>query len=110
VSVLTGTTVTRPLRVLIGADTYPPDINSTARFTARLAAGVAGAQRMLRSDVVHVQSHFQVGRDLLTAAFGVGYPTVATNHFIPRTVLQHPQVPDVATAPRPPRPGNGSGT
>jgi hypothetical protein len=42
VSVPTGTTVNRPLRVLIGADTFPPDINGAARFTARLAAGLAG--------------------------------------------------------------------
>ncbi len=141
----------RPLRILIGADTYPPDINGAARFTARLAAGLAGrghevhvvapsdtgaasspvqgdgvpavhrlrsyrvpgqerfraclpgpaaagAARVLRAvrpDVVHVQSHFQVGRGLLAAASGAGYPTVATNHFMPENMLQHARVPDV---------------
>jgi phosphatidylinositol alpha 1,6-mannosyltransferase len=143
--------VNRPLRILIGADTYPPDINGAARFTARLAAGLAGrghevhvvapsdtgaasspvqgdgvpavhrlrsyrvpgqerlraclpgpaaagAQRVLRAvrpDVVHVQSHFQVGRGLLAAASDAGYPTVATNHFMPENMLQHARVPDV---------------
>jgi phosphatidylinositol alpha 1,6-mannosyltransferase len=151
VSVPTATTVTRPLRVLIGADTYPPDINGAARFTARLAAGLAGrghevhvvapsdtgaasspvqrdgvpavhrlrsyrvpgqdrfraclpgpaaagAQRVLRAvrpDVVHVQSHFQVGRGLLAATSAAGCPTVATNHFMPENMLQHARVPDV---------------
>lgn len=41
VSVPMGTTMTCPLRVLIGADTCPPDINGAARFTTRLAAGLA---------------------------------------------------------------------
>lgn len=39
----------RPLRIVIGADTYPPDINGAARFTQRLANGLAG-----RDHDVHV--------------------------------------------------------
>ncbi|GAA3039067.1 glycosyltransferase [Streptosporangium longisporum] len=40
---------TRPRRVLIGTDTYPPDVNGAAYFTHRLAAGLAG-----RGNEVHV--------------------------------------------------------
>lgn len=142
--------MSRPLRILIGADTYPPDVNGAANFTARLAAGLArrghdvhvvapsdtgppsspgaadgeprvhrlrshrlpgqdrfrgclpgpaasGAERVLRAvrpDVVHVQSHFPVGRGLLAAASGAGYPAVATNHFMPENLLEHARVPD----------------
>ncbi len=142
--------MSRPLRVLIAADTYPPDVNGAARFTERLAGGLAGrghdvhvvapsdsgrasspvrrdcvpavhrlpsyrvpgqerfrfcwpgiasagAERVLREvrpDVVHVQSHFPVGRGLLRAAAGAGYPTVATNHFMPENLLEHARVPD----------------
>lgn len=32
---------TAPLRVLLGADTFPPEINGAAVFTARLAAGLS---------------------------------------------------------------------
>jgi glycosyltransferase involved in cell wall biosynthesis len=39
----------RPLRIIIGADTYPPDINGAARFAHQLAAGLAG-----RGNDVHV--------------------------------------------------------
>ncbi|GJF05254.1 glycosyltransferase [Pseudonocardia sp. D17] len=39
----------RPLRILIGADTFPPDINGAARFAERLASGLAG-----RGHDVHV--------------------------------------------------------
>jgi glycosyltransferase involved in cell wall biosynthesis len=31
-----------PLRVVVGADTFPPDVNGAAQFAARLAAGLAG--------------------------------------------------------------------
>jgi glycosyltransferase involved in cell wall biosynthesis len=35
-----GATTERPLRVLIGADTFAPEINGAATFAARLAAGL----------------------------------------------------------------------
>lgn len=39
----------QPLRILLGADTYPPDVNGAARFAERLAHGLAG-----RGHDVHV--------------------------------------------------------
>lgn len=39
----------KPLRVLIGADTFPPDINGAANFASRLAAGLTA-----RGHQVHV--------------------------------------------------------
>lgn len=42
---------TAPLRVLIGADTFPPDVNGAAIFTSRLAAGLAN-----RGHDVHVEA------------------------------------------------------
>jgi glycosyltransferase involved in cell wall biosynthesis len=39
----------RPLRVVVGADTFPPDINGASRFAERLAGGLAG-----RGHEVHV--------------------------------------------------------
>jgi glycosyltransferase involved in cell wall biosynthesis len=69
------------------------------RFRACLPGpAAAGARRVLRAvrpDVVHVQSHFQVGRGLLAAASVAGCPTVATNHFMPENMLEHARVPDV---------------
>lgn len=38
-----------PLRVVIGADTFPPDVNGAANFAARLAAGLVG-----RGHEVHI--------------------------------------------------------
>ena len=40
-------------------------------------------------DIVHVQSHFALGRSLIRAAKAAGVPVVATNHFMPENVLPH---------------------
>jgi glycosyltransferase involved in cell wall biosynthesis len=40
-----GPPVDRPLRIVIGADTYPPDINGASHFAERLATGLAGRGR-----------------------------------------------------------------
>ncbi|WP_432500152.1 glycosyltransferase, partial [Kineococcus gynurae] len=133
----------RTLRVLIGADTYSPDVNGASRFTQRLAdelaarhdvhvvvpartlrnstqqvggvvehriravpvlAGGTGLRvcppagltarcrdvlRAVAPDVVHVQSHFLLGRALVRAADQLGVPVVATNHFMPENLTHH---------------------
>ncbi|MEU6408339.1 glycosyltransferase [Microbispora sp. NPDC046933] len=132
---------------MIGADTYPPDINGAANFAHRLATGLAGrghevhvicpspgggdervtsggpAVHRLAShgtpfhpdfrvclpwqirgatarlldriapDVVHIQSHFAVGRTLITAAQRRGVPVVATNHFMPENLVRYTRLP-----------------
>ena len=137
------------MRILIGADTYPPDVNGAARFGARLAAGLAGrghdvhvvapsahgpagvttdrsvtvhrlrsrrypwhpdfrvclpwqalptsadVLRAVDPDVVHIQSHFIIGRGLAVAAEQTCRPLVATNHFMPENLLAHAPVPPV---------------
>ncbi|MEV5411323.1 glycosyltransferase [Thermopolyspora sp. NPDC052614] len=138
-----------PQRVVIGADTYPPDVNGAANFAYRLAAGLAerghdvhvicpapqdaGADPgtpggptvhrltsygtpfhptfrfsvpwrirgsvtrlldRLAPDVVHVQSHFGVGRTLTAAARRRGVPVLATNHFMPENLIGYAPLPD----------------
>jgi phosphatidylinositol alpha 1,6-mannosyltransferase len=46
----------KPLRILIGAETYPPDVNGAARFAERLATGLAG-----RGHEIHVVAPSPVG-------------------------------------------------
>ncbi|MFD9944797.1 glycosyltransferase [Nonomuraea sp. NPDC059023] len=127
----------RALRLLIGTDTYPPDVNGTAGSAYRLAHALAargydvhivcqsehGPPRVERAggvtmhrlrsvrtrarrakrvtvplllmgtltkllrriapDVVHVHSHFLVGRTLINAARQLCVPVVATTHVTP---------------------------
>lgn len=133
-------------RIVIGADTYPPDVNGAANFAHRLAAGLAGrghevhvicpspgtgperitldgvtVHRLpshrtpfhptfrvslpwqiarpatallerLAPDVVHVQSHFTVGRTLAAAARRRAIPVVATNHFMPENLIGYTKI------------------
>jgi phosphatidylinositol alpha 1,6-mannosyltransferase len=55
-----------PLRILIGAETYPPDVNGAARFAERLATGLAG-----RDHEVHVAAPSQTGRPTREVRDGV---------------------------------------
>jgi phosphatidylinositol alpha 1,6-mannosyltransferase len=56
----------QPLRILIGAETYPPDVNGAARFAERLATGLAG-----RDHEVHVVAPSQTGRPTREVRDGV---------------------------------------
>ncbi|WP_444948044.1 glycosyltransferase [Micromonospora ureilytica] len=130
------------MKILIGADTYAPDVNGASYFAQRLVASLAGrhevhvarpstdrktrtvtsgdvvehhltslpvlrrrgfrfaspaglnsrARRLLESvrpDVVHVQSHFFIGRAVIRAATDLGIPVVATNHFMPENLTHY---------------------
>ncbi|MGO1052038.1 glycosyltransferase [Crossiella sp. CA198] len=134
------------LRIVLGADTFPPDVNGAANFAGRLAHGLAArghdvhvlcpspggepgtvtdggitihhlpsvrtpfhpdfrislpwqtrkAADLLAGldpDVVHVQSHFPVGRAVLRAATARQVPTVATNHFMPENLFGYLKIP-----------------
>lgn len=150
------------MKLLIGGDTYAPDINGAAKFVERLAHGMAGrghdvhvvcpsalgpagsepVERVghgggagtvtvhriastktpihetfriswpwrampatldlvdrLRPDLVHVQSHFVVGRGVAFAAAQLGVPLVATNHFMPENLVGYFNVPEVLVRP-----------
>lgn len=134
------------LTILIGADTFPPDVNGAAKFAERLAVGLLGRQHRvvivapspderfglrieqhdgvdievyrLRSwkwfnhpwarfalpwevrrdtraildevkpDVVHIQSHINVGWGLVREAHDKGIRVIATNHFMPENAAQ----------------------
>ena len=47
----------------------------------------------VRPDVVHTQAHFIVGRYITKAAHELGYPLVATNHFMPENLFMHAHTP-----------------
>jgi glycosyltransferase involved in cell wall biosynthesis len=137
----------KPFVVLIGADTFPPDVNGAARFGERLAAGLArrGIEvhvvapatsevhgnfrenhdgtpiivhrlkshrfpghktlryvnplnlrsktdrilRQVKPDVVHVQSHLNIGRQLSKGAKKRGITLVATNHIMPENLIKY---------------------
>ncbi|PRX96303.1 glycosyltransferase [Allonocardiopsis opalescens] len=153
---MTDTDPARRLRIVVGADTYPPDVNGAARYSQRLASGLAErghevhmicpvappehADRMpdgkdavrvhrvrshrtpvhptfrvslpwqatadvrallteIRPDVVHVQSHFVVGRALAKVSADRRLPLVATNHFMPDNLVGYVNLPGWVSRP-----------
>lgn len=142
---------TQKMTVLIGADTFPPDVNGAAKFTVRLAVGLASrghrvvvvapspdtefglrnevhegvelevyrlrswkwfnhpwlrfalpweVQRdtaaildTVKPDVVHSQSHLNVGWGLVRMAHKRKVRIVATNHFMPENAAQFVPLP-----------------
>lgn len=141
----------KPIRVLIAADTFAPDVNGAARFAERLAAGMVSrghevnimapaasrkhgswteihegqpmtvhrlhswrwyphdwlrfalpwlvrrdSRRILdtvKPDVVHFQSHINVGRGVSIEAEKRGIRIIGTNHFMPENMLEFTLIP-----------------
>jgi len=141
----------KPIRVLIAADTFAPDVNGAAKFAERLAAGLVSrghevqvmapsasrkygtwtemyegqpmtvhrlhswrwyphdwlrfalpwlvrrdSRRILdnfRPDVVHFQSHINVGRGVTIEAEKRGMRIIGTNHFMPENMVKFSLVP-----------------
>jgi len=135
------------MKILIGSDTYYPDVNGASYFARRLAGGMREGghevhvlcasrnprtevvrrdgviEHRLRSvpvpyhsgfrfspppflyrrvrrevehiepDVIHVQSHYFIGRALVGAAEKLGIPIVATNHFMPDNLVHYLRLP-----------------
>ncbi|WP_214406643.1 glycosyltransferase [Pseudonocardia lacus] len=65
-----------PLRILIGAETYPPDVNGAARFAERLATGLAG-----RDHEVHVVAPSQTGSPTREVRDGVTVHGIRSHRF-----------------------------
>lgn len=151
VDAVTPPAAKKPIRVLIAADTFTPDVNGAARFAERLASGLAGrghdvhvmapassrkhgtwtevydghtitahrlyswrwyphdwlrfalpwtlrrdSRRILdtvKPDVVHIQSHLNVGRAVAYEAEKRGIRTIATNHFMPENLAEFSLLP-----------------
>ncbi|MFC5930331.1 glycosyltransferase [Cryobacterium melibiosiphilum] len=141
----------KPIRVLIAADTFAPDVNGAARFAERLAAGLVArghevqimapaasrkhgswmemheGQPMMvhrlhswrwyphdwlrfalpwivrresrlildsfKPDVVHFQSHINVGRGVSIEAEERGIRMIGTNHFMPENMVKFSLIP-----------------
>jgi glycosyltransferase involved in cell wall biosynthesis len=64
----------RPLRIIIGADTFPPDVNGAARFAHQLAAGLVG-----RGNEVHVLCPSDTGPAGVSTMDGITMHRVAAH-------------------------------
>lgn len=66
----------KPLRIVIGADTYSPDVNGLSRFSSRLAAGLAA-----RGHEVHVVAPSHDGPPAVRVEDGVTVHTLKSHRW-----------------------------
>lgn len=54
---------------------------------------VGKAVKQFKPDVIHIQSHFAIGRNAASAGKQLGIPVVGTNHFMPENLVHYFHLP-----------------
>ena len=52
--------------------------------------------RAIRPDVIHIQNHFMIGKEVAAAAHRMRIPVVGTNHFMPENIVHYLHLPTFA--------------
>jgi len=66
---------------------------SSPLFISRTITGVV---KQISPDIVHIQNHFLIGKEALSAAKKLGIPVMGTNHFMPENLVHHLHLPRIA--------------
>lgn len=56
---------------------------------------IRGAIKEVSPDIVHIQNHFLIGREAVSAAKKLGIPVIGTNHFMPENLLHYLHLPGI---------------
>jgi len=62
-------------------------------FTSRTISRVI---REISPDIVHIQNHFLIGKEAVSAAKKLGIPVMGTNHFMPQNLTHYLHLPGIA--------------
>jgi 1,2-diacylglycerol 3-alpha-glucosyltransferase len=62
-------------------------------FTSRTISRVI---REISPDIVHIQNHFLIGKEAVTAAKRLSIPAMGTNHFMPQNLTHYLHLPGIA--------------
>ena len=57
---------------------------------------IRAAVKEISPDIVHIQNHFLIGKEALSAAKRLDIPVVGTNHFMPENLLHYLHLPGIA--------------
>lgn len=71
-----------------------PDLRLSPALLARRA--VREYMRRIRPDVVHIQNHFMIGKEVAAAARRACIPVMGTNHFMPENLIHYFHLPPFA--------------
>jgi 1,2-diacylglycerol 3-alpha-glucosyltransferase len=56
---------------------------------------IRGAVKEISPDIVHIQNHFLIGKEALSAAKKLGIPVIGTNHFMPENLVHYLHLPRI---------------
>jgi 1,2-diacylglycerol 3-alpha-glucosyltransferase len=62
-------------------------------FISRTVRRVVGE---ISPDIVHIQNHFLIGKEAVSAAKKLGIPVIGTNHFMPENLVHYLHLPGIA--------------
>ncbi len=57
---------------------------------------IRGAVKEVSPHIVHIQNHFLIGKEALSAARKLGIPAIGTNHFMPENLVHYLHLPRIA--------------
>jgi glycosyltransferase involved in cell wall biosynthesis len=57
---------------------------------------IRGAVEEISPDIVHIQNHFLIGKQAVSAAKKLGIPVIGTNHFMPENLVHYLHLPEIA--------------
>jgi len=52
--------------------------------------------KAISPDIVHIQNHFLIGKEAVSAAKRLGIPVIGTNHFMPENLVHYLHLPGIA--------------
>lgn len=83
---------------VLGVRSMPVFIYKNFRISPRPLQGktIRNAVTTWAPDIVHVQGHFFLCKEVLKTARGTGVPTVGTNHFMPENLIHYSHLPAFA--------------
>ncbi len=83
---------------VLGVRSIPIFVYKNFRFSPRVLQGktIAKAVKTYAPEIVHVQGHFFICKEVLRTAWDIGLPTVGTNHFMPENLSHYFHLPAFA--------------
>jgi 1,2-diacylglycerol 3-alpha-glucosyltransferase len=82
---------------LYGIRSVPIQIYRDFRISPLSIFGIIRrAVKQISPDIVHIQNHFLIGKEALSAAKKLGIPVIGTNHFMPENLLHYLHLPRTA--------------
>lgn len=71
-----------------------PDFRVSPLFLIRRA--IEKHMKEIQPDIIHIQNHFVIGREVALAAQKFNIPIIGTNHFMPENLVHYLHLPDFA--------------